>query len=79
MVPQIEQSAIDRGEAPAKTLRQLSSAIRQNLAGAGADLYTISYLLDEGRTDELRDPLRRLRGHLEKAEAKLRLAVEEER
>jgi hypothetical protein len=77
-VVQIDQSAIDRGEAPARTLRQLSSAIRQNLAGAGADLYTINYLLDEGRTDGLREAALRLRGHLERAEAKLKLAIEEE-
>lgn len=74
--PSAPQDQIDRGEAPAVTLRQLSSAVRQNLAGAGADLYTIGYALDNDHDPTvIREAAARLRGHLESAEAKLSLSL----
>lgn len=38
--------AIQRGELPARTIRELVDAQRQNFAGAGMDLFTLRSLLE---------------------------------
>lgn len=74
--PDPDPFAVQRGDEPARTIRALVDALRQNLAGAGADLSTIEYLLREDRYEELLPALARLRGHLEAIDSKTTLAFE---
>lgn len=82
----VHQSDIDAGREPAQTMRQLASAVRQDVAGAGARLYSIELILhgdsiygaldfpDDVR-DALNDAVRGLEKHLSRVEEKLALAV----
>jgi len=83
------QSDIDGGREPARTMRQIASAVRQDTAGAGARLYSLRLILDGESiygpvefSDEAREALTNalegLRAHLQSVEAKLRLAIEKE-
>lgn len=72
-------SAIDRGETPARTIRQLVSAIRQNTAGAGADMMTLRVLSERGEYGEpFMDALARLREHIVSIDQKATMALEAE-
>lgn len=86
----VHQSDIDAGREPARSMRQIASAVRQDMAGAGARLYSLRLILDgesiygsvelstEARA-ALTDALDGLSAHLARAEEKLALAVEAER
>lgn len=82
----MSQSDIDAGREPARTMRQISSAVRQDTAGAGARLWTLKLILNgdsiHGPVDvpaEARDALDAalsgLQDHLARLEEKLKLAV----
>src|SRR4051812_41825090 len=73
--PPEDQSAIDRGAIPARTIRQLVSALRQNLAGAAIDVRTLVLALDEGKEQEAREAIERLSNHLLRADEKLTLSI----
>lgn len=86
----VHQSAIDSGREPARTMLQIASAVRQDLAGAGARAFSLDLILkgesihgpvvlsDEQRV-ALVDALAGLVDHLNRVERKLALAVEAER
>ena len=81
----VHQSDIDAGREPARTFRQITSAVRQDTAGAGARLYSLRLILDgesvygpvavsNEAKEALDDALDGLRRHLERIEEKLVLA-----
>ncbi len=70
------QSEIDRGLRPAKTIRELASAIRQNTSAAVADLATLRLAHVRRRPEQAQEAGDRLLRHLEAIERKLKLAVD---
>lgn len=81
----VRQSDIDAGREPARTMRQVTSAVRQDTAGAGARLYSLRLILDgesiygpvtvsDEAREALTDALDGLSGHLKRIEEKLVLA-----
>jgi hypothetical protein len=75
----VDLSAIDRGEAPARTVRQLVSAIRQDLAAGGADRYTLRLALQQGDTEAAIGAAERLAAAFDRIEKKATLAMEADR
>lgn len=70
--------AVQRGEEPAENIRDLVDALRQNLAGAGADLGSLFFLLeplDDSISPRVFLVLHRLKGHLAKLDEKTTLAL----
>lgn len=85
----VHQSDIDAGREPARTMRQVRSAVRQDVAGAGARLDALTIILhgesilgavelDEAVRAALDKSLSGLENHLLRIEEKLNLAVEAE-
>lgn len=81
----VHQSDIDAGREPARTFRQITSAVRQDTAGAGARLYSLRLILDGESVygpvavsleakEALDDALDGLTKHLQRIEEKLVLA-----
>ena len=75
-----EQQKIQQGILPARSIRELVDAQRQNFAGAGFDLGTIRFLCEAETINRvaLDSAVRRLTGHIEKASHKATLAFEAE-
>lgn len=80
-----QRAAIQRGDEPAKTVVELVDALRQNLAGAGADVGSIELLLgritdglpaDDPDRQRLIEALQRLKGHIGKLTSKATLAID---
>lgn len=69
--------AIQRGDAPATTVRELVDAVRQDMAGAGACLSSLTFLAGMHDLPTLNQWVERLGLHLAGIEGKLALAMSE--
>lgn len=67
---------VQRGELPARNVTELVDALRQDMAGAGANLSSIRLLLERGETDQLERPLEQLTAHLKRMSSKATLAID---
>lgn len=74
------ERAVQRGELPAITIRQLVDAVRQDIAGCGAAHSSLRYLSEKWPQSE-REPImawiERAELHLERMDAKCSSAIEE--
>lgn len=75
----VHQSDIDAGREPARTPRQLASAVRQDTCTAGTECYNAELLIERGDIEGVRACVERIKAALVRAEAKMALAIEAER